>query len=118
MPKSVYIFDDDEDILYLCTWLLEEMGWKVYTQTSCNNILERLKEVMPSVILMDNRIPETGGIVATQLIKADPALEAIPVIFFSANNDIKKLSEEAKADKYLAKPFDIVKFEQVVNSVL
>jgi CheY-like chemotaxis protein len=116
MAKAAYIFDDDEDIVFMCTWLLQEMGWVVHSQNNCNNILERLKEVKPSVILMDNRIPDTGGIPATQMIKADPELRTIPVIFFTANSEIKKLSEEAKADIYLAKPFDILEFEQLINS--
>lgn len=117
MPKSIFIFDDDEDLLYLCTYLLEEMGCNVHTQSNCNNIIEVLKEVKPDIILMDNWIPDSGGIVATQLIKTDPELSSIPVIFFSANNDIEKLSEEARADRYLSKPFDIIEFEQVINSL-
>lgn len=117
MDKCIFIFDDDEDILFLCTYLLKEMGWEVHTRTDCNNIVEVVKEVKPSVILMDNWIPDSGGIAATQMIKADPELNKIPVIFFSANNDIKKLSEEAKADTYLSKPFEILQFEELINNI-
>ena len=74
--------------------------------------------INPDVILMDNWIPDTGGIIATQLLKADAELKNIPVIYFSANHDIKNLSSEAGADTYLAKPFDIADFESVINSVL
>jgi two-component system cell cycle response regulator DivK len=67
---------------------------------------------------MDNWIPDTGGIVATQSIKADPELRNIPIIYFSANNDIKSLAKEAGADAFLEKPFDIEDLERVVLSVL
>ncbi len=118
MRKSIFIFDDDKDIVFLCTYLLEQMGWEVHAQNNCNNIVALLREVRPSIVLMDNRIPDTGGIVAIQMIKADPELRPIQVIFFSANNDIKKLSEEARADRYLPKPFNIAELEKLINSMI
>jgi CheY-like chemotaxis protein len=118
MRKSICIFDDDEDILFLCNLLLQQMGWEVHARNNCNNILSVLREIKPSVILIDNWLPDTGGIIATQKIKADPDLKNIKVIFFSANNDVKKLAEEANADTWLSKPFDISQFEEVVNRFL
>ena len=118
MTKSIFIFDDDKDIVFLCRYLLERMGWEVHAQNNCNNITALLRAVRPSLILMDNRIPDIGGIAAIQMIKADPELREIQVIFFSANNDIKKLSEKAGADRYLPKPFDIAEFEKLINSMI
>ena len=117
MEKRILICDDDADILSICTYILEEQGWQVHTRTNCNNILEVLSEIKPQVILMDNWIPETGGIRATQIIKSVDEFKNIPVIYFSANNDIKSLANEAGADTYLAKPFDIEELEQVISSV-
>jgi DNA-binding NtrC family response regulator len=117
MAKRILIFDDDTDILAICSYILEEQGWDVHTRTNCNNIIETLEEIKPNVILMDNWIPDTGGIIATQLIKEHPSFKSIPVIYFSANNDIKTLAKQAGADTFLAKPFDISELEEVVNSV-
>ncbi|HEY0667556.1 MAG TPA: response regulator [Sphingobacteriaceae bacterium] len=117
MAKRILIFDDDTDILSICSYILEEQGWKVFTRTHCNNIIDALKEVQPDVILMDNWIPDTGGIVATQLIKEHDEFKSIPVIYFSANNDIKTLAQKAGADTFLAKPFDINELEDVVKRV-
>jgi DNA-binding NtrC family response regulator len=117
MEKRILICDDDSDILSICTYILEEQGWEVHTRTHCNNILDVIGEIKPQVILMDNWIPETGGIKATQAIKAVEEFRSIPVIYFSANNDIKSLAEQAGADTYLAKPFDIDELERVINSV-
>ena len=118
MPKKILILDDDSDILSICTYILEELGWEVTTRTNCNNVLELVRQVKPQVILMDNWIPDTGGIIATQTIKADPELRSIPIIYFSANHDIETLSREAGADTYLEKPFDISQFEEVINSAM
>ena len=117
MEKRILICDDDSDILSICTYILEEQGWQVHTRTHCNDILEVIGEIKPQVILMDNWIPETGGIKATQAIKAVEEFRNIPVVYFSANNDIKSLAEQAGADTFLAKPFDIDELERVINSV-
>lgn len=118
MDKRILICDDDTDILSICTYILEEQNWEVHTKTNCIDITETVRSIKPSVILMDNWIPDTGGIVATQSIKADPELSNIPIIYFSANNDIKSLAKEAGADAFLEKPFDIEDLERVVLSVL
>ena len=117
MEKRILICDDDADILSICTYILEEQGWEVHTRTHCNNILDVIGNIKPHVILMDNWIPETGGIKATQAIKAVDEFRHIPVVYFSANNDIKSLAEQAGADTFLAKPFDIDELERVINSV-
>jgi DNA-binding NtrC family response regulator len=117
MEKRILICDDDADILSICTYILEEQGWEVHCRTHCNGILDVIREIQPQVILMDNWIPETGGIKATQSIKAVDEFRNIPVIYFSANNDIKSLAEQAGADTFLAKPFDIDELERVINSV-
>ncbi len=118
MEKSILICDDDEDILSICTYILEEKGWNVHTRNHCKNIVETVGEIMPNIILMDNWIPDMGGIKATQAIKATPSLKHIPIIYFSANNDVKALASVAGADNFLAKPFDIEELEKIVASVL
>ncbi|WP_207426874.1 response regulator [Pedobacter sp. SYSU D00535] len=117
MSKRILIFDDDTDILSICTYILEEQGWEVQTSPHCNNILETVRGFMPDVILMDNWIPDTGGVIATQTIKKENDLKSIPVIYFSANNDIQSLAQQAGADTYLEKPFDLNELESVIEKV-
>lgn len=116
--KRIVIFDDDEDILSICTYILEEQGWEVHTFTDCNNITEKVEGISPDVILMDNWIPDAGGIIATQTLKKNETLKDIPVIYFSANSDIQILADHAGAETYLAKPFDLDELERVINDVL
>ena len=116
--KKIIIFDDDEDILSICSFILEEQGWNVYTYTDCNNVIEKVASVLPDAILMDNWIPDDGGIIATRLLKNNPSLKNIPVIYFSANSDIELLANHAGADTYLAKPFELEELEKVIDKVL
>ena len=116
--KKIVISDDDEDILSICVYILEEQGWEVHTYNNCNNIVERISEIMPDVILMDNWIPDEGGIIATKTLKKEASLQAIPVIYFSANSDIQLLADHAGADGYLAKPFDLEELDRVIGDVM
>jgi len=116
--KKIVIFDDDEDILSICSYILEEQGWKVHAYTDCNDITNKVASVLPDVILMDNWIPDDGGIIATQTLKNNEELKHIPVVYFSANSDIELLASHAGAETYLAKPFDLEELERVINTVL
>lgn len=112
------IFDDDADILDICSYILERKEWEVYTQTNCNNIVEVIEKVKPDIIVMDNWIPDTGGIVATQKIKAHDVFKHIPVIYFSANHDVSNLAKQAGTNYYLEKPFDVQYFEDMIERAL
>jgi CheY-like chemotaxis protein len=116
--KKIIIFDDDEDILSVCTYVLEEQGWEVHVFTDCNQIIDKVTSVMPDVILMDNWIPDTGGIIATQTLKSSDTLKNIPVVYFSANSDIQLLAKQAGAEAYIAKPFDLEDMERIIDGVL
>ena len=114
--KKVFIFDDNTDILELCTFILEDAGYEIKTSSTSNNIIDQVSAYIPDIIFMDNWLPDIGGIEATRELKGHDTLRNIPVIYFSANNDVSLLAEKAGADSYLSKPFDIQTLEEMVNS--
>ncbi len=116
MNKTVLIFDDDVELLELCTVILESRGYTVKTRDNCNDLHSILENNKPDVILMDNWIPEIGGVEATRLIKSSP-YSTTPVVFFSANNDVKGLAASAGADAYITKPFNISELETVIDNM-
>lgn len=118
MNKRVLICDDDVDFLSIYKLALEEAGMTVYTRNHCRQILEILEEVKPDIILMDNWIPDAGGIVTIRVIKSHPEYRNIPVIYISANPDIKILAKEAGADSYLIKPFNVNELVQTIRSLV
>ena len=105
--KKVLIFDDDADILEVCAIVLETNGFAVTTESNCEDLLRKVLNCEPDVVLMDNKIPPVGGIAATQEIKAASAWRNLPIVYFSANQDIARLAAEAGADVYIEKPFDL-----------
>ena len=115
MNKRVLILDDDIDILQICTIVLKKKGFDVQTLNNSNQVVHQVRNYHPDVILMDNWIPGPGGIEATRQLKLDTETQDIPVIFFSANSNVTQLAQEARADYFLQKPFDISELEGIVQ---
>lgn len=113
--KKVFIFDDNLEILELCTEILKDIGCEVKTSPTTNNIEQQVADFLPNLIFMDNWLPDISGIEATRLIKLNENLKNIPVVYFSANSNISELAAEAGADGFLAKPFDLDQFEDIVK---
>ena len=118
MKKRVLILDDDLDILQICTIVLKKKGFDVLTVNNSNLVVEQVTNYQPDVILMDNWIPGPGGIEATRTLKLNPETQDIPVIFFSANSNVTQLAQEARADYFLQKPFDISELEGIVQMAI
>lgn len=113
--RRVLVCDDDVNISEIVALVLTDADWEVYTIPDCNDMIEKIETIKPSVIFMDHKIPDEGGIVATQIIKGHPEYREIPVIYFTANNDIDSLADTAGADYILQKPFNIKQLEETVS---
>jgi DNA-binding response OmpR family regulator len=118
MPGRVMIFDDDTDLLEVCSIVLKTKNYIVIGLNKCSDIVHEVKSFAPNVILMDNWIPDIGGVKATQLLKNNTELKSIPVIFFSANDRVEDLALEAGAEFYLQKPFEIDELEATVSKAI
>lgn len=73
----------------------------------------------PDVVLMDINLPKMSGKDTLRVIKAEPALAAIPVVMVSSSNaerDINK-SYDAQACAYLVKPLDTQKLQLLAQKI-
>ena len=95
--------------------IISQKHYKVETRATCDNIINDIKSVGPDVILMDLWIPKIGGEKAILNMCENPNQKEIPVLLFSANDDIDKISKKTGANGYLQKPFDIVNFKKIIK---
>ncbi|MEO7315806.1 MAG: response regulator [Ginsengibacter sp.] len=116
MKKTILIFDDDQEILSVCRVILEKQNFHVEIKTYCDNIIEDTIITEPDVILMDLWIPVMGGENAINLLKNNEATQHIPVILFSANTDIAKISKRVNANGFLRKPFDLNELLKIIEA--
>ncbi len=108
------IYEDNQEILLLCSLILTKHGYRAVTMPRCEDVLSDMERIQPDIVLMDLWIPEIGGERAITLIKQNPATRHIPVLVFSANTDIKAICKKINADGYLEKPFEIQTFTETI----
>jgi DNA-binding response OmpR family regulator len=113
--KCVLIYDDDLEILTLCKIILKRENYHVETCKICDHIIDDIQKYKPDIILMDLWIPKIGGEEAIKLMREDPDGKDIPVLLFSANDEIKKISKSTKVNGYIQKPFDINIFKAEIE---
>ncbi len=103
---TVMIVDDVPANLALLFDTLEEAGYRVLVATDGLQALEQLQRVTPDLLLLDILMPGMDGLETCRQLKADPAMESIPVIFMTALNELDYLLtgfREGALD-YIVKP--------------
>ncbi len=106
---KILVADDRPDNVTLLVRYLEYEG---YDQVSAQDGVETLAKVqdeMPDLVLLDINMPNKDGFTVLEEIRANPALEHIPVIILTAARlDPSDVQEGLNlgADDYITKPFD------------
>jgi len=84
---TVLIVDDTPANLSLIVDRLEEIGWCVLVAQDGEEAIERVRHVLPDLVLMDVRMPGIDGHETCRRMKLDPNLRDMPVIFMTAQHD-------------------------------
>lgn len=106
MQKKILIVDDDSGITESLSIMLEMQGYEVSTRQHGISLLE-VNEDKPHLILLDIWMAGIDGRDVCKELKADDRTREIPVIFISASRDVRGSAEEAGADDFLEKPFEM-----------
>ena len=80
----ILIVDDNDAGQLLVSVVLELAGFEVSTAGSSDEVMERLHERPPDLILMDVQLPGQDGLSLTRQIKANPATAEISIVALSA----------------------------------
>jgi CheY-like chemotaxis protein len=104
--KTVLVVEDDADLRELMVLLLEGAGYRVMTARDGQVALERVDERMPSVILLDMKMPGMNGWQFAEIFRARYG-HAAPLIVVTAAEDARRTAEEVGADDHLGKPFEL-----------
>ena len=117
----VLIIDDESDIREVAQLGLELVGgWQVATAPSGVDGLAQASADRPDVILLDVMMPDVDGPETLRLLRADPATEAVPVVFLTARSEATDVEwlEGLGASGVIAKPFDPVTLADDLTKVL
>ena len=120
MGKVILAIDDEEHILELLAYNLENNGFKVLTAGSGEEGLEILKKDKVDLILLDIMLPGIDGMEMLKRLRKNPDTADLPVIMLTAKSEEinKGLGLEVGADDYISKPFGIYELMARVKAVL
>ena len=117
---SILIVDDSVSNLNVLGGMLRERGHRVRAVPSGKLALQAARTEPPDLVLLDINMPEMDGFEVCSRLKADPALEAIPVVFLSAREETmdKVRAFRAGGVDYIGKPFHFEEVEVRVETHL
>jgi DNA-binding response OmpR family regulator len=103
----ILVAEDDEDILELVVFDLEDEGYEVVTARDGEQAITLALERQPDLVLLDVAMPGLDGYEVTRRLRADDSTRATPVVLLTARAQVKDviLGFEAGANDYVTKPF-------------
>lgn len=106
MAEKILIVDDDLDTLRLVGLMLQRQGYQIIAASNGPQALILAEKEQPHLILLDIMMPEMDGYEVARRIRANPITATIPIIMFTAKNQVedKVMGYEAGADDYITKP--------------
>ena len=116
----VLVVDDESDVTELLQYRLEQEGYRVATLNDPLGFVVKVREFEPDLMLLDIMMPELSGIQLCRIVRADPSMKDIPVIFLSARGEVEDRIKglEAGAEDYVSKPFNISELILRVSKML
>lgn len=107
--KEIFIIDDNPTNLMVVYDTLELEGYRVQIDSSGLSALQKIKEQLPDLILLDVMMPDINGYEIITQLKNDDETKDIPVIFMSALSEVfdKVKGFQLGAVDYITKPFQL-----------
>jgi CheY-like chemotaxis protein len=117
--KKILIVDDNELIVEVMTYILENKGYEVMALYDGDEVFNQVKSGHPDLIILDDSLPGMNGRDICQLLKLNRSTQNLPVIMCSGNEDIEEsLLQKGAPNDVLQKPFDISSLIDIVASNL
>ena len=106
--SSILIVDDNPQNVQVLGKLLQESKYEIEFATNGRAALEWLNTRQFDLILLDLNMPVMDGFEVCSIIRSNPDLINVPVIFLSAESDRESILKgfELGAQDYITKPFD------------
>ena len=120
MPHRILVVDDDKQIVRLLRSYLEKAGFDVYVAYEGETALQEIRSQRPDLVVLDLMLPGRDGWEITRIVRADPQLQAMPIIMLTAQvEDTDKIvGLELGADDYIPKPFNPRELVARVKAIL
>lgn len=117
MKKRILYIEDNEQNLYLVTFILEKHGYQVFAAMDGQQGIDSAATVNPDLILLDIQLPLMDGYAVARQLRTNPDLAGIPIVavtsYAMAGDRDKAIA--AGCNGYIEKPINPDTFMQQVE---
>jgi two-component system phosphate regulon response regulator PhoB len=118
--KKILIVDDEPDVADLVSYHLKAKGYQVATENSPTVSIATARSFLPDLVILDIMMPDLNGMQVCRILRADPRLAHVPIIFLTAKaEECDRISGfETGCDDYICKPFSTKELVLRVQSII
>ncbi|MBO9361513.1 MAG: response regulator [Thermoflexus sp.] len=116
----ILIVEDDPDIASLLKTYFSSLDYEVQTAARGQEALERTRQQLPNLILLDIVLPDIDGYEVCRRLRTHLRTRHIPILFLTQRDERSDriAGLELGADDYITKPFDIEELRLRVQNAL
>lgn len=106
--NRILIVDDEPDVTELLKYKLEQDGHLCQVVNNPLSFISVAREFNPDLLLLDIMMPELNGLQLCKMVRSDPKMNTIPIIFLTARGEVEDRIKglESGGDDYISKPFN------------
>ncbi|MGA3116471.1 MAG: response regulator [Syntrophobacteraceae bacterium] len=108
MKHKVMVIEDNEQNLYLITFLLEHNGYEVIQARDGSTAIQIAMKTNPDLILLDIQLPETDGYAVARRFRSESEFADVPIVAVTSYAMVgdREKCIEAGCTGYIEKPID------------
>lgn len=120
MSRPILIIEDNEQNLYLATFLLERAGYSVVAARNGPDGIAAAAQVLPALILLDIQLPQMDGYDVARALRRNPALDGIPIVAVTSYAMVgdRERALAAGCNGYIEKPVNPDTFRAEIEKFL
>lgn len=120
MKSKILIIEDNEQNMYMLTYLLESSNYEVFQAFNGHGGILMAGEIIPEAILLDIQLPEMDGYAVARHLRENTSLNKVPIIAVTsyAMPGDKEKAMAAGADGYIEKPVDPDAFVSQMEKII
>jgi two-component system, cell cycle response regulator DivK len=120
MKPTILIVEDNEQNLYLATFLLGQNGFKVVAARSGPEGIALATRIQPDLIILDIQLPQMDGYAVARELRQNPALKDVPIVAVTSYAMVgdREWTMEAGCSGYIEKPINPDTFKSEIEKYL
>ncbi len=120
MKPTILLIEDNEQNLYLATFLLEQNGLTVVPARSGPEGIELAGRIQPALIILDIQLPQMDGYAVARALRQNLALKDVPIVAVTSYAMVgdRERALEAGCSGYIEKPINPDTFRRQIETYL